>query len=528
MTVLRHQLLGIDSNPVAGHTASVMAYQPEAPAKGYRRTTVVNAVSDDDGFLEWKLPRPKTGVTKPVYVVTGIEAQQVLVTVPTSVSTATVAETRTGTLPLPPGAQNGTDLVTEGELATRLAGLTPVLPARLSEEALRAAFARGLDVTNLAGLSRWAEARGNALIRPVTITTLGDSISWGIGANDANGATTAPENAIYRQRAWGVQLRKRLNAMFGATDAEGWVGLTPGWDAGTLTLTSANRSTSIGPFGAMGGDKGGYASGSTTAISMPAASTNLGKFTEIDVWYWGPDSGVATPAVPQVTIDGSARNTPSGVVTTGNLLKATVTGLADTAHDVVIGLSSADQAAGGRQIYVFAVTVRRDSKGFVLNRISVPGAETAHLSGASAGFTAQQQQRNIDSAVMRGYSDLLIVALGANDQSSQVALATYKANIQRVIDAQVAAGGCVLLLGEPPRPIPTGALTEDMYRLTMRELALSNTHVAYTDIRDVMGDRTTLFARGLIPVSGTIHPTAKGHGVMANAVTDLLTLPRYV
>lgn len=146
MTVLRHQLLGIDGKPVAGHTASVMVYDPEQQQQqqqskgGYRRVKAVQAVSDDDGFLEWKLPQPKSGVTDPVYVVTGIETQWVLVTVPTSVSTATVGETRTGTLPRPPGVENGTDLVTEEELAKRLAGLTPSLPARLSEEGLREAF----------------------------------------------------------------------------------------------------------------------------------------------------------------------------------------------------------------------------------------------------------------------------------------------------------------------------------------------------------------------------------------------------
>ena len=385
---------------------------------------------------------------------------------------------------------------------------------------LKAAYgAGGLAVTNLAGLSRWADARGNALVRPVTITVLGDSISWGVGSDDTNAVT---DKATFRERAWPVQLRKRLNAAFGAVDGASWFGLASVFDAGA-TISGASPSTSQGPFGTLSG--GGYAILNGNTITLPAASSGLGKFTEIDVWHWGAASGINTPAAPLVTIDGTARTAPSGQAA-GNLLKSTVTGLGDTTHDVVLGISAAD-ATAPRLVSTFAVTVRRDSKGFVVNRIAVPGAETKHVGGAFSGFSGTQVTRNLDAAIMRGYTDLLIVALGTNDQGSQVPLATYQANLQAIIDAQVAAGGCVLLLGEPPRPVPTGALTEDAYRAVMKTLAQAGTHVAYTDARDLYGDRSTLLSRGLIPVDGTVHPSAKGHGLLANAVTELLTLPRY-
>ncbi|NKT77241.1 hypothetical protein GS882_03265 [Rhodococcus hoagii] len=364
-----------------------------------------------------------------------------------------------------------------------------------------------LRVTNLEGLQRWADARGNALIRPVSISALGDSITWGVGSDDT--ANTTDED-VMRQRSWCVQLRKRLNLTWGAQDANGWMGLRPAFASGALT-SGATASASIGPYGSFSGGGVSITPGGT--VSWPTSS-KLGAFTEIDVWYWGSDAAVTTPREPLVTIDGTARNSPTADSATGSLRKVTVTGLADTAHEVVLS------TAGGT-CYLFGVTVRRSPSGFVVNRVAKSGATTNDICGTQTGAA---RTRNIDAALLD--SDLLILALGTNDQGSQVALDKYKANLQEVIDRQVARGGCVLLIGEPPRAVPTGEITENQYRDAMRSLAGgSNPHVAYTDWRDFFGDGAEAFHRGLFPTYNTVHPSAKGHGVIANAMYELLTLP---
>lgn len=127
----------VNGSPLRGWVARVSEYEPrDAGVDGYRRVRVISATADDNGWLTWYLPRTKTGV----YVVSGIEAEGVLVTIPDGVSTATVTEARTGTLT---GVQvpAGVDLVTELELINKLAGMSRDIAAEVvADPALRAAF----------------------------------------------------------------------------------------------------------------------------------------------------------------------------------------------------------------------------------------------------------------------------------------------------------------------------------------------------------------------------------------------------
>lgn len=154
MTTLRHQLLDGSGKPVVGKTASVAAYQPHFSPGIYQRQHFVSAISDSSGWLTWQLPTTTPGSDGLCsYVVTGVETQQVLVSVAPDVSTTTVAAVRVGSLPLPPGGDPSRDLVTEDELSARLSKLPvngpPVtdadkesyVPSRLADSALKAAYA---------------------------------------------------------------------------------------------------------------------------------------------------------------------------------------------------------------------------------------------------------------------------------------------------------------------------------------------------------------------------------------------------
>lgn len=419
-----------------------------------------------------------------------------------------------------PTIPDASTLVANTDLDTKTAAL--VNSGSATDAALRAAFAAdGLNVTNLAGLVRWSEARGSSLVSPVSIVALGDSITWGNYADD-NGGTNV---ALLRERGWPSQLRQLLNAALPVIDVtEGnYYGLGTAWDAGTPTIAGAvNNSSSVGPFGHVGGG-GGYSISNGGTYTLPPASNSLGRFTEVDVYYYGTDSGAVGSCVPQVTIDGVVKNNPSGLVTS-NFNKVTITGLTDSTHDLKLGISGADAV---RAAYISGISVRRDTRGFMVHRIAQSGAASTWIDGQPA-LSGQQSTRNIDSAILRGFAPLVIIAIGVNDQGAQTPIATYKTKLQAVIDAQVASGGCVLLLGENPDPTPVARLTEDDYRAAMKDLALANQHVAYTDIRPLFGDPSTMFTRFLIPQADTVHPSSRGHGIYAHALARLLTMPAYV
>lgn len=385
-----------------------------------------------------------------------------------------------------------------------------------------------LDVTNLAGLDIWAARRGNAIRRPAQITCLGDSITWGVGADDEIGATLTEQiEAAYRAYAWPSQLRQMLNGSYGLPSAQGFVGLrpfvsatTPGWDSGAVlsTTVAPTVSSTIGPYGQYAsGSAGGYVLPNGATITLPGASSNLGLFTGIDVFYWGTASGVSAPCEPLITIDGTAMNAPSGTPS-GGLMKTSIDGLAATTHDVVLADGISTHSA-----YVFGVIVRYGN-GFVVNRVGRPGAAVSDVCGTLGAGASRT--RMLQSAALAGTTDLLILSLGTNDQVAQLDLGTYTADLAEIIAVQTAAGGCTLLLGEPSNPGATGTLTEDQYRAAMQSLATGS--VAYTDVRPLFGATAAAgYAKGLYPTNNTVHPSAQGYGVIAQALHQLLTLPRY-
>lgn len=366
---------------------------------------------------------------------------------------------------------------------------------------------RSLILTNDAGLSRWVTARnsGNAVI-----TCVGDSITWGVGS-DGNSGETFPidtaQQALYRANSWPAQLRAKLAANYGFTAAENFIGLQPGWGF-PFTPSGVTASGTTGPFGQFASSgRGGYAMPNGTSITLDAAS--MGSWTTIDVYYWGTDSGISSACAPSVSIDGVAQTIPTGV-RAGSLNVMTFT-VASGTHAVVLSCTQPTLTS-----YVWGVNVRNGS-GITVNRIASPGAAAKDLAGTSV---APARTRVLQSTVMPGTSNLLILSLGTNDQSQQIALADYTAKLQEVIDLQVNGGGCVLLLGEPPAAGPTGTLTESDYRNAMKSLAVG--HVAYCDVRDLFGTHAQGYALGYYPTASTVHPSSKGAGVIASALASVL------
>lgn len=350
------------------------------------------------------------------------------------------------------------------------------------------------------------------------ITVLGNSISHGVGANGSS-STTNGYVEEYQQFAWPVLLRKLLAARDGQPPATHWIGLSRLFDYAENYQNGAASSLSVGPFGYKNTDPvgGGLSLPSTSAsVDIPASKT--GRFTALDVLCWGTASGTAGYR-PKVLID-DVEVYAGGTVATGNLDVITITGLSDAAHKITL------VGTGTNACFVAGVVARRAS-GIVVNKVANPGMQVTNVTGAEIGFTSEQVDRNVNAAICAGYTDLLIVQLTANEVYQQVSITNYTNNMIGIITRAVAAGACVLLLGDPQVTNEETAYTikGSQYRAVLKSLSDSYAHVAYADQGDIFGDRASGEAIGMWP-SGTVHPALEGHRRMADFILhDVLPLP---
>lgn len=542
MQVLRHRLTDASGNPVAGHTANVMEYETpeEAFYRGYRRVPVVTAISDDNGWLTWTLPPSKTGQ----YVVSGIEADQVLITVPDGVSTATVAEIRTGTVsPARPSA--GVDLVTELELATRLAGMTSGLavtpttdaakesfvPARLSDPALRAAFGRQLGVyqpSETAAL-RWRQRRTRVLAgdRQGHIMVLGDSIPFGAAAT---GASNPKHVKAYPGRIRSILSRRLGPTGGGLTLANHALLSNPAWDprwafGGTVTPFA------FGPF-------------KQSTFRLAAGGASYVEFTEtcskFVVYLLPSGGGPVTLGVDGVTVGTVGNNAPG---TGGSLNRrpgyfANPTIQAHIVVDVPAGtygqhalrITSGSGGNGG-DTYVAMVEAVHETPGTF--RVSNMGISGQSLSSFFSGSGMDDATNGLFGLpwIDTARADLLLIALGINDWQGARSVASVKADLATLIARQRAtaggggaagaAGDAVLLWNPKPDIAALGkdAALWDAYRAAFYEAADAN-DACLIDLGGRWKDYATAQAAGLF--ADTIHPSDGGADDLASATMHAL------
>lgn len=369
-------------------------------------------------------------------------------------------------------------------------------------------------VRNRAKLARFETALATKA-NPV-ITVLGNSISWGVGS-DGSGSTTSGFYEPYRQYAWPVLLRKLFAARAGLQPCENFIALSTLFDYVSNPTNGAVTYQTVGPFGSMGG--GGGLSLPTNSATIDIAAARTGVFTELDVILFGTVAGT-TGIIPRVLID-DVEVLAGGGTSATNLTVVSITGLSEASHKITL-----QGAGGGFGTFVAGVVTRRGS-GVIVNRIAVPGAKASDAIGAGAGFNSTQQNREIDAATLAGYSDLVIIQFTANEIYQQVSLASFQSDLNAIIGRVTAAGGCVLLLGDPQVTNEDTAYTikGSQYRAVLQTISDGNQYVAYADHAAIFGDRANGEAMGMWP-SGTVHPALEGHRRMADFVfRDVLPSP---
>ena len=382
---------------------------------------------------------------------------------------------------------------------------------------------RANRIHNAHKLARFALARAREDVTPAVITCLTHSIGWGIGSDDVNGGMVDP-NGLYRENAWPVVLRKLFSRDARQPVAQNFLGLYPAYGVASLSTSPAPAGSSGSPFNGFTGNTFSYtgynlyASG-LASITIP--STMAGRFTALDVPYWGSDSGVTKPIRPKVTVDTTVADAGTTTVVSGSLNVMRLSGFSDTAHDITIS----HPGGSTNNPFVFCAIPHRGT-GVIVNRIGAPSAKAYDIAGAATGSA---RTRNVQASVLAGYSDLVIIELDTNDVYAQTPIVTWKGLIQEAITEAVASGASVLLVSSPPIDGGESSFTipESAYQTAARELSDANDHVAYWPGHLVVSDRTQAVADGLYPPSAptTVHFGTTGHRDYATALHAALPLP---
>lgn len=443
MTTLRHQLLDATQHPIAGRTAAVSFYPGGADviAGTYQRSRPVYATSGDDGWLTWELPTPPATVTgTPSYVVTGVEANPILIAVPRTVSTALLGVVRYGSLPAP-AHPDMVDLVTEDELAARIAaafdGASSVpttdtqreqyVPGRLSAASLKAAFDARLAVAAVATANKTAALDTyqpvNAAGGAVTITlptgspqgsvivvekedasanvvTLSGSIRGTVGATMSlvwqyeSLTLTAGATGSWWPRA-GHKTKATLDAAYGGLGtANAWSGtqtFNGGAKAATLgigngasgLLRQPNNSnvlidgSTLSATGASGIDK----VGSVNAVTFRGGFSNEASYGSSNPSFlWGANDFVTT---------GTASGDVAGITEFWGRLTEThlnVPGASISDQYGLVGQTNVDSAATGATISGWLASIRATPPSVTATGTTIANAASIYSPGPAAGI----------------------------------------------------------------------------------------------------------------------------------------------
>lgn len=306
------------------------------------------------------------------------------------------------------------------------------------------------------------------------IAIIGDSTTY--GANSYPGTGDYP-----------TVLRKMLDGAGFPSKGE----IVIGYNATITTGTTDPRLSMSGSWGALSGIFGYAAATASLLLTSTEAGTAL-RFITAD----------ATPL--QVTIDGGSPQTlnPTG---SGYFYTATVTGLADTTHSVLVEWVSGVLILHAIEVYSPAAGVR------MLN---------AGTSGQASDWHANSGDTTWGTIpTLTGFAPhLVLINIGINDVTPPTGQTTpFAANVQKLI-TQLGDTADVVLIAH------TNCDDRDYtaQRNALYDLADSN-DLPLVDFGDALGTYDQMFAVGTMN-SDPLHPTSLGYGAMARTLFNALAL----
>lgn len=348
--------------------------------------------------------------------------------------------------------------------------------------------ADAISARKAAALQTWFAALADRDNNPANVVCLGDSITEG------EAATT------YAKR-WVNRFRDQLRARYPTTGITGGVGFIPCVTSVTTFTWPVARTSGTASFEDNQGPK-------KRAAKMSAATTYTFTVTgtAIDImWYRFSGGGTFS-----YTVDGGAAANVSTSGTKGDGQLTRVSLGSSGAHTVTINWVSGTAYVDGIIVY--------------------DGDENAgirvHEAGHS-GISAVQWDTATDAlqwpkAVAALNPKLLIYSLGVNDLGQNNTPAQFKAAVQSMLTAIRTAGvspSVVLQMFWTPNYTGTGG-TWDQFVAAAYEIAASDSAVCVLNqtlrMPNVSGDTLGLY-------NDTVHPTNKGHAMVADCLTGFVT-----
>lgn len=371
---------------------------------------------------------------------------------------------------------------------------------------------QGIDwpITNPDGLTRYRSALASG---SATIWAVGNSIPWGVGWD---GTAIAAAEADARLHSWPDRLSRLFATRLG-TNASGFIGANAVAPDNLLVATNTTVSTSVGLASLC----------RVINNTGPGILTfNLPSCTAFDIIYWESNGTNGNPVTGNFTyaVDGGTAIPVAYAATPASYKLATVNGISNTSHTVVITGTSSGSA--------FVVGIRfRDSKGIVVGRFGRPGWTILDLIGTGSNNSiVTAGQTRVQNASGMGSPNLLIIMLRTNECMLQLTAGqlttpeVFKTSLPLLYNAAIASGSSVLFVADPSPPYaqPVGGAAFSAYADAMRELAESTQNVSFVNVDDLLGWGANAQATGF-QNSGSVHPTDIGYIDIANNLFRLLT-----
>lgn len=390
----------------------------------------------------------------------------------------------------------------------------------------KSASPSGFVVTNPGGLARFRAALADADSVVPHINVAGHSIVFGQWSNNTGTETEAIADSV----SFAGRLRTNLARTFLANEA------------GFLNSDMITSSTGYTQTTSLAGCAGFARYIGANAV----AGTNKVRFTlpvctNYEIHYFetnGSQGGSATAGFKYITDGSGVYATDTGIATTVAYAATieqhkviTVTGLSNATHTVDIY-----QTASSGNVIILGIRYYSAS-GVSVAKFGRPGWTSGDVLGNS-GASGQNNASALQQArIIKGYSTaspaLVILMIVRNDwvlQGSQSCTpAVTSANLDLIINAVVAAGACVLIIGDPDDPVnvsnPTqyGANTYAQYKAVAKAKAVAGSNICYVDIADSWSNYTAANTAGFM-ANSSVHPGRKGHGDIGRAITRLITL----
>lgn len=319
-----------------------------------------------------------------------------------------------------------------------------------------------------------------------------------VGDSTVFGANATPPQS---KQSWPSRLAQMLASVEGHASSTGAV------DFQNYSLASEPRfvfagtwaAANVGPFNTAGRQS-----------NVPASKVTFTPDIEVDAFVvryaTGPDAGTWSYSVD----GGAATNVDSSAAAAG-YSTVTVPASSTGVHSLVIAVG-----AGGFTRLI-SVEGRNGLTGSVVTRAGKGGAmASSFVVGASLGLAGSIG--TIDALS----PNLVILGFGVNEYLNQVALASYKANLQTILTRAISVGADVVMLTAVPNQDTTKAISQAQYRQVVYELADAN-NAMVLDVAYLWDSYAVSNAAPLSLYGDVTHPNSRGYFDIAAAIYAAIT-----